>query len=101
MENIKPRLIEPITKYYTNYNLKNVRIFKDKWINFIVNIIVFLLFIGTIGGILYFRYKGKPNEEEIEIKKNREKMYIFEKLHKYQYEKNKDNENLITNLPII
>ena len=69
MENIKPRLIEPITRYYTNYNLKNVRIFKDKWINVIVNIIVFLLFIGTIGGILYFRYKGKPNEEEIEIKK--------------------------------
>ena len=101
MENIKPRLIEPITKYYTNYNLKNVRIFKDKWINIIINIIIFLLLIGTLASILFFRYKGKSNEEDIDIKKNREKMYMFEKLHKYQYEKNKDNQNLIKNLLII
>lgn len=101
MEKIKPKLIEPITKYYTNYNLKNVRIFKDKWINIIVNVLIFICFFLTIGTILFLRYKGNQNQELIEIKKNREKMYMFEKLHKYQYEKNKDNQNLITNLPII
>lgn len=98
---MQPKLIEPLTKYYTNINLKNVRLFKDKWINVAINIFLFIFFIGFLGIILFMRYKGNKNEDEIAQKKYREKMYLFEKLHKYQYEKNKDNQNLITDLPII
>ena len=67
----------------------------------IVNILLFLGFLGITGLLLYYRYKGKLNPEEIKAKENIKKQYLFEKLHKISYEKRKENQNLITDLPII
>ena len=101
MDKINPKLVEPISKYYTNLNLKEVRKFKDKWYNLAINIILFLGFLAFFGIFLICRFKGKLSDEELIEKRNREKIFLFEKMHKYQYEKAKDNNNLITDLPII
>jgi hypothetical protein len=101
MEYSKPLLTELTTKFYIKNSLKEVRHFKNKYISIIVNILLFLLFIGTISLYLYYKYKGKPTPEEIKIKENQKKHYLFEKLHKISYEKRKENQNLITDLPII
>lgn len=101
MEYSKPLLTEFTTKFYIKNSLKEVRQFKNKYITVIVNILLFLLFIGGITLLLYCKYKGKPTKEELKIKENQKKQYLFEKLHKISYEKRKENQNLITDLPII
>jgi hypothetical protein len=57
--------------------------------------------VGTIIIFLYYRYKGKLTPEEKEAKEKLKKQYLFEKLHKISYEKRKEQQNLITDLPII
>jgi len=101
MEYSKPLLTELTTKFYIKNSLKEVRCFKNKYISIIINVLLLLLFIGSISLLLYYKYKGKPTQEEIKIKENQKKHYLFEKLHKISYEKRKENQNLITDLPII
>jgi hypothetical protein len=101
MEYSKPFLTENTTKFFIHNSLREVRQFKNKYITVIVNILLFLLFVGVVSLLLYYKYKGKPSREEIKIKENQKKQYLFEKLHKISYEKRKENQNLITDLPII
>ena len=101
MENTKPILIENMNKYLIKKSLREVRKFKNYYITLIVNISFFILFVGGIAIFLYYRYKGKLTPEEKEIKEKLKKQYLFEKLHKISYEKRKEQQNLITDLPII
>ena len=94
-----PSLIENDTKFFIKHALKTSRDYKDKYINIATNIILFLLFILLFGGILYYKYKGKPNHEEILHRNNEKKKYFFQKLQKYQSDKQKESQQIITNLP--
>ena len=101
MEFTRPSLTELNTKYYIRHSLKEVRQFKDKYITIFANIFLFLLFVGLVGGLLLYKYKGKLTPQEKIIKERQKKQYLFEKLHQYSYDKQKANQNLITNLPVI
>lgn len=101
MEISKPLLTEITTKFYIKNSLKEVRQFKNKYITLFVNIGLFLAFILITGLLLYFKYKGKLTPEEKKIKENQKKQYLFEKLHRISDAKRKENQNLITDLPII
>ena len=101
MEITKPVLIENMNKYLIKKSLREVRNFKNTYITLIVNILFFILFVGGIALFLYYRYKGKLTPEEKEIKEKIKKQYLFEKLHKISYENRKEQQNLITDLPII
>jgi hypothetical protein len=101
MEILKPSLTELTTKYYVRNSLKEVRKFKDKYITIFVNIFLFLLFIILVGGLLYYKYKGKLSPQEKAIKNREKKLYIFQKLHQISYEKQKESQQLITNLPLV
>tara|TARA_E500000178_G_C16995425_1_gene742925 strand:+ start:763 stop:1068 length:306 start_codon:yes stop_codon:yes gene_type:complete len=101
MEIINPTLTENISKFYIRTSLKDIRIKKNKYISIGFNIVFFIMFILLFGGFLYYKYKGKLTDEEKEIKEQNKKRYLFEKLHKISYEKHKEKQNLITNLPII
>lgn len=101
MEQTKPLLTENITKFYIRSSLKEVRRFKNKYITIFVNLALFFGFLGIISILLYCKYKGKLTPDEIKSKENLKKQYLFEKLHKISYEKQKENQNLITDLPII
>jgi len=101
MEHTIPNLTEFKTKYYINTSLKEVRKFKDKYITIFVNIFLFLLFIGVVGSLLLYKYKGKPGYEELKQKEHQKKLYLFQKLQKYSYDKQKESQRLITNLPIL
>ena len=99
MDIVKPSLTEFTTKYYVRHSLKEARIFKDKYITIFVNIILFLSFIMLFGGLLYYKYKGKLTPEEKYRISKQKQQYIFEKLHRISYEKQKEQQSLITNLP--
>jgi len=101
MDFTKPALTEFPTKYYIRNSLREVRRFKDKYITIFANILLFLLFIGIFGGLLYYKYKGKLTPQEKKQKEKEKKMYLFQKLHQISYEKDKANQNLITDLPLV
>lgn len=101
MDISKPSLTEFSTKYYIRHSLQQVRRLKDKYITITVNISLFLLFIGVVGGLLYYKYKGKLTPEQKQIKDREKKMYLFQKLHQISYEKQKESQELITNLPLV
>tara|TARA_B100001121_G_scaffold277975_1_gene268274 strand:- start:382 stop:684 length:303 start_codon:yes stop_codon:yes gene_type:complete len=98
---LKPLLTEGTTKFYIRSSLKEARKFKDKYITIFVNILLLTALIGGIGLLLYYKYKGKLSPEEKADKERQKKFYLFEKLHKISNEKRKENQNLITDLPII
>ena len=101
MEFTKPSLTEFTTKYYIRHSLKEVRVLKDKYMTIGVNILLLIIFVTLIGGLLYYKYKGKLTDQEKIVKEQQKKMYLFQKLHQISYEKNKEKQNLITDLPII
>ena len=59
MEYTKPLLIENTTKFFIHTSLKEVRSFKNKYINIFINLLLFFLFLGIITLLLYYKYKGK------------------------------------------
>ena len=101
MELNRPSLTEFNTKYFVRHSLKETRNFKDKYITIFVNIFLFILFVGTIGGLLYYKYKGKLTPEEKAMKERQRKLYLFQKLQQYSHDKQKERQQLITNLPVL
>jgi len=101
MEILKPSLTNLTTKFHIRMSLKESRQFKDKYITIAVNILLFLAFVILFGSLLYYKYKGKLTPQEKHIKDNQKKQYLFQKLHQLSYEKQKENQSLITDLPLI
>ena len=99
MDIVKPSLTEITTKYYIRHSLKQTRIFKDKYISIVINISMFITFFLLVTGLLYYKYKGKLTPDEKYNLSQKKKQYIFEKLHSISYEKQKQQQNMITNLP--
>ena len=100
MEYNRPSLIEGSSKYYIMHSLSKSREFKDKYINIFVNIFLFLGFILCVAGLLIYKYKGKLSKKEKEVKARKEKLYLFQKLQTYALNKQKNSQQLITDLPI-
>ena len=94
----KPKLVEPGVKYFFNATLNQCRIIKEKYYNFIFNVIMLILFILIVSSILYYNYKGRITKEERDIKLRQKQEYIISKLQFMQ--EIKKNNNLITELPI-
>tara|TARA_Y100000768_G_scaffold383921_2_gene366937 strand:- start:1567 stop:1872 length:306 start_codon:yes stop_codon:yes gene_type:complete len=92
-----PILCEPGIKYFVKKSLIDSHKFKERHSNIIYNVSMLLVFIITLGLILYYRYKGKLTHGERIIKNRRKKEYIVSKLQ--QLSAIKKNNNMITNLP--
>jgi lipopolysaccharide export system protein LptC len=101
MEIIKPSLTNLTTKFHIRMSLKESRQFKDKYITIAINIILFIVFVTLVIALLYYKYKGKLTPQEKSIKDKQKKQYLFQKLHQISYEKQKENQTLITDLPLI
>lgn len=93
-------LTEPKIKFFISNALKECRQFKERHINLFFNIFMFLLFVIFISGFLIYKYKGKLTNKEMIIRNNQKKEYIISKLRKMSLDKNKQSENIITDLPI-
>ena len=99
VEYSKPKLIEPGVKYFLNATLKQCHQFKEKYHNMLFNIGLFLFFLFILGGILFYKYKGRVSPSE-KAQKNREKQqYILSKIKGLQESKRRAHQELITGLP--
>jgi len=96
----KPRLIEPNIKYFLHHTLKQCHVIKNKYVNTVFNISLTILFLGILGGLLFYKYKGKLTPIEKQVKERKKKEYIFTQLNKIKVTENTKNNNLITNIPL-
>jgi len=99
MEVLKPSLVEPIFKSFTDITLKRCHKFKEQYTNLFFNIIVFILFVSSVSILLFNRYKGKLNTNDIEIKNRKKQEYIISKMQQLALIKKQNNDKLITDLP--
>jgi hypothetical protein len=90
-------LVEHKTKLFFNSELNKIakKNFKKK--SLIINISVFIVFSIFICGILYYRYKNKPNKKK-KVNDNKVRKYLLDKMRKFN--KNEVKSDLITNLPV-
>ena len=96
---LNPKLIEPGIKYYINESLKKCHKIKTTYNNFIFNFGMFLIFLSILGFILLFKYKGKLSQLEKREKEIEKYNYILNRIKKFEIEKKRANEELITGLP--
>lgn len=100
---LTPNLIENNVKYFLNSTLENTNNFKQKYFNNIFNIVTFIGITVLITIILCIKYKGNKNTKEIQLKRDKDRQYIIQRLIKIKKdnisEKNREH-NLITNLPV-
>tara|TARA_B100000424_G_C22945422_1_gene503213 strand:- start:3862 stop:4182 length:321 start_codon:yes stop_codon:yes gene_type:complete len=99
--NITPKLVDPYFKKMLHISLKQCNSMKNKYINTIFNISMFALLVLLIGFILFIKYKGKLTPKQKEEKKQKDKAFIFTKLKQLEMIKKKQNNELITNLPMM
>ena len=95
----KPSLTEPGVKYFLHQTLKQCHITRDNFYNLAFNIGLFIAFLLILGGILFFKYKGKLSPIEINKKNKEKQQYILSKIQNFQQAKRKAHQELITGLP--
>jgi hypothetical protein len=95
----KPFLIEPGTKYFLNETLKQAHTFRVNHENTLINIGLFIIFLIILGGILYYKYKGRLTPEEKKRKEVEKQQYILSKIKNFQENKIRMQQQLITGLP--
>ena len=95
----KPRLVEPGIESYVKGTLKQCKQFKNQYSNVMYNIIMFSVFVGVFGIILFVKFKGKMTKGE-KRKRDRDKQhYILSKLQQMNAIRSKPNGRMITDLP--
>ena len=95
----KPLLVEPGVKYFLHETLKQCKVYKEKYNNYLYNAGLLIFFIFILGAILLYKYKGKLSEEEVEQKEREKKQYILSKIKNFQDAKRIAHQELITSLP--
>ena len=95
----KPTLIEPGIRYFLYESLKQCHKTRETIFNLAFNVGLLFLFVIVLLLILYFKFKGKITPQE-QRKKNKQKQeYILSKITKFEDEKKRLRQELITGLP--
>ena len=97
MESTPSRLVEPGVKYFLRESLKQCNAIKKKYYNLYFNIGAFIFILTLLGGILWYKYKGRLTPVEKQMKMQKDKMYILEKLKSLPNPKKETG--MITQLP--
>ncbi len=99
-------LVEPGIKSFLVGTLKKCHQIKEKYFNIYMNIGCLIIFVGIVWGVLYYKYKGRIPEEEVEQKRREKELYLMSMIQKYQQAKTEQrqrdisiSQQRITNLP--
>ncbi len=94
-----PRLTEPGVSYFLRETLKQLNQDKQYYNTTLINVILFLVFIGVISAVLIYKKNTKLNNEQMKEKEMEKKTYILTKIKQInEIHQNKYNK-MITNLP--
>lgn len=95
----KPQLTEPGIKYFLNETLKQCHVYKNNYINTLINIGLFIGFLLILGAILFYKYKGRLTQLEKDKKDKEKQQYILSKVKQFQENKRTAHQELISGLP--
>jgi hypothetical protein len=103
MEASVPRLIDNSAKYYLYNTLSLCHETRVKYHSILLNVIVFTLFVGIAGAVLYYCYKRKPSVDQSRAQMENDQRFILSKIRFYQEQNQKIRESAspITGLPAI
>ena len=93
------RLIDPNARYFLYSTLQKCHDNRIKIYTTALNIGLLILFIGIFGVTLYYCYRKKPTEYELQQKIMRDQQYVLSKIRFYQSENMNRRASDITNLP--
>jgi hypothetical protein len=97
-----PKLTDYSTKYYLYNVLKKCHDHRVSIYYYVLNISVFVVFLGVTAAILYSCHKNKLTDHEKQVKMMRDQQYILSKIRYYKEDKKRDEETQysgITDLP--
>ena len=94
-------LTEPGVRSFVRKSLIAHRQSKNEMNCIMFNIGLLLAFVLIFGGVLYWRYNGKPNLRERAVERERTREYIISKLQTLADIKKQVKDGMITNLPIL
>ena len=92
-------LTEPGVRQYFVDSFKACKEYKMQYHTWVLNTSLLVFFIVCIGLILYYKYKGKQSPVVKKKKQEEDRVYIMNRVRSLQLEKQKNNNQLITNLP--
>ena len=92
-------LTEPGIRQYFIESFKTCKEYKLQYHTWILNMGLFIFFVLCVSSILYYKYKGKQSPLLKKKKNEEDRLFIMNRIHSLQIEKQKDNNQLITNLP--
>lgn len=98
---ILPRLVEPYAQFYLMNTLQKCHDYRTKIYSIILNVSVFILFIGSVSLVLYVCYKRQITPDEKHKRMIKDQEYILSKIRFYQNEREKKMSSRITELPTI
>jgi hypothetical protein len=96
-----PKLIEPSVKYHMYNTLGKCHDTRVSIYTWVLNIVVFLVFISITGITLYYCYTRRLTPEEKYNKMMRDQAYILSKIRFYQNERVNMPLSSLTSLPIV
>ena len=94
-----PNLVEHGFKYFLNNTLKKCKIAKFEYMSNLYNWGLLAFLCLFISGFLFFKYKGKISDEELQERERKREQYILSRIKNYQDEKRRSSQRLITGLP--
>ncbi len=94
-----PVLVDSGIKSILNMTLINCQSYKSKLYNILFNCCMLLFFCVLVGGILMYKYKGKPTKNDLVKKEYEKQQYIKHKIKIYQDFRKQTSQELITGLP--
>jgi len=94
-----PRLTEPGVTYFLRETLKHCNTKKTIYYNAILNLGLLFIFISLLGILLIYKKRTKLTPEERASKKEKQRLYILEKIKSLREQKRKQDNETITSLP--
>ena len=92
-------LTEPGIRQYFVDSFKSCKEYKLQYHTWVLNIGLFIYFVLCVFSILYYKYKGKQSPLLKKKKHEEDRIFIMNRIRSLQLEKQKENNQLITNLP--
>ena len=92
-------LTEPGIRQYFVDSFKTCKEYKLQYHTWILNIVLFAIFVSSVSLVLYYKYKGKQSPVIKKKKQEEDRIFIMNRIRSLQIEKQKEKNNLITNLP--
>jgi len=104
MENLRPKLIEPLTRFQIGQTLHACHDTRKHWYLVSWNLIIFLAFISVFGFALYlcyYRRKRNLEEENSEEKMRKDQEYILTKIRALkELDSYRKQQKSVTGLPL-